>query len=116
MGFSKAMSSGWLQVNKTAEGGPRVMRKVRPTYFPGKATHAVDFSKFQGKQILVPKIEQFENSEIKLKGCMKKKPQVTLDILVKFSFSLQGSEKQFAWRILQFMSLRDISRSFTMFD
>ena len=67
------MSSGWLQVNKTAEGGPRVMRKVRPTYFPGKATHAVDFSKFQGKQILVPKIEQFENSEIKLKGCVKKK-------------------------------------------
>ena len=36
MGFSKAMSAGWLQVDKTAEGGPRVMRKVRPTYFPGK--------------------------------------------------------------------------------
>ena len=29
MGFSKAMSAGWLQVNKNAEGGPRVMRKVR---------------------------------------------------------------------------------------
>ena len=28
MGFSKAMSAGWLQVNKKAEGGPRVLRKV----------------------------------------------------------------------------------------
>ena len=28
VGFSKAMSSGWLRVDKTAEGGPRVFRKV----------------------------------------------------------------------------------------
>ena len=31
VGFSKAMSAGWLQMDKTAAGGPRVMRKVRPT-------------------------------------------------------------------------------------
>ncbi|KAJ8040276.1 Phenylalanine--tRNA ligase alpha subunit A [Holothuria leucospilota] len=29
VGFSKAMSAGWLQVDKQADGGPRVMRKVR---------------------------------------------------------------------------------------
>jgi hypothetical protein len=28
IGFSKAMAKGWLSVNKKAEGGPRVMRKV----------------------------------------------------------------------------------------
>ncbi|XP_015775509.1 PREDICTED: phenylalanine--tRNA ligase alpha subunit-like [Acropora digitifera] len=28
VGFSKAMSAGWLQVNKKAEGGPRVLRKA----------------------------------------------------------------------------------------
>ena len=27
MGFSKAMSSGWISIDKTAEGGPRVYRK-----------------------------------------------------------------------------------------
>lgn len=31
VGFSKAMSAGWLQVNKKAEGGPRVLRKVTNT-------------------------------------------------------------------------------------
>jgi len=41
VGFSKAMSAGWLQVNKTAEGGPRVMRKVRPTYFPRKIIYGI---------------------------------------------------------------------------
>lgn len=29
VGFSKAMSAGWLLVDKSAEGGPRVKRKVR---------------------------------------------------------------------------------------
>lgn len=29
VGFSKAMSAGWLLLNKNAEGGPRVTRKVR---------------------------------------------------------------------------------------
>ncbi len=29
VGFSKAMSSGWLRIDKKAEGGPRVFRKVR---------------------------------------------------------------------------------------
>ena len=28
VGFSKAMSSGWIWINKAAEGGPRVFRKV----------------------------------------------------------------------------------------
>ncbi|XP_041474896.1 phenylalanine--tRNA ligase alpha subunit-like [Lytechinus variegatus] len=28
IGFSKAMSAGWLEVNKKCEGGPRVLRKV----------------------------------------------------------------------------------------
>ncbi|XP_038067920.1 phenylalanine--tRNA ligase alpha subunit-like [Patiria miniata] len=28
IGFSKAMSAGWLEVNKSAAGGPRIMRKV----------------------------------------------------------------------------------------
>ena len=28
VGFSKAMSAGWLQVDKKAEGGPKVLRKV----------------------------------------------------------------------------------------
>ena len=28
VGFSKAMSAGWLKINKQAEGGPRVFRKV----------------------------------------------------------------------------------------
>ena len=28
IGFSKAMSVGWLEVNKGAEGGPRIRRKV----------------------------------------------------------------------------------------
>lgn len=41
VGFSKAMSAGWLQVDKTAEGGPRVMRKVRSTqYVPGKNVYS----------------------------------------------------------------------------
>lgn len=29
IGFSKAMSSGWLSVDKSAEGGTKVFRKVR---------------------------------------------------------------------------------------
>ena len=29
VGFSKAMSAGWLQVDKKADGGPRVIRKVK---------------------------------------------------------------------------------------
>ncbi len=28
IGFSKAMSSGWLSIDKKAEGGPRLRRKV----------------------------------------------------------------------------------------
>ena len=28
IGFSKAMSAGWLSVDKNAEGGTRVLRKV----------------------------------------------------------------------------------------
>ena len=28
IGFSKAMSSGWLKIDKSGEGGPRVFRKV----------------------------------------------------------------------------------------
>ena len=28
IGFSKAMSGGWLRIDKQAEGGPRVFRKV----------------------------------------------------------------------------------------
>lgn len=41
VGFSKAMSAGWLQMDKTAEGGPRVMRKVRPTQdIPGKNVYS----------------------------------------------------------------------------
>lgn len=28
VGFSKAMSLGWIQIDKTAKGGPRVMKKV----------------------------------------------------------------------------------------
>ena len=28
VGFSKAMSAGWLRIDKSAEGGPRVFRKV----------------------------------------------------------------------------------------
>jgi len=35
------MSAGWLQMDKTAEGGPRVMRKVRPTQdIPGKNVYS----------------------------------------------------------------------------
>jgi len=35
------MSAGWLQMDKTAEGGPRVMRKVRSTqYVPGKNVYS----------------------------------------------------------------------------
>ena len=28
IGFNKAMAAGWLVIDKNAEGGPRVMRKV----------------------------------------------------------------------------------------
>ena len=28
VGFSKAMSNGWIRLDKTAEGGARVYRKV----------------------------------------------------------------------------------------
>lgn len=28
VGFSKAMSAGWLEVDKKVEGGPKVLRKV----------------------------------------------------------------------------------------
>ena len=28
VGFSKAMSAGWIRMDKSAEGGPRVFRKV----------------------------------------------------------------------------------------
>ena len=28
IGFSKAMSAGWLRIDKQAQGGPRVFRKV----------------------------------------------------------------------------------------
>ena len=28
IGFNKAMAAGWLSIDKKAEGGPRVMRKV----------------------------------------------------------------------------------------
>lgn len=28
IGFSKAMSAGWLRIDKKAEGGPRLYRKV----------------------------------------------------------------------------------------
>lgn len=28
IGFSKAMSEGWLRIDKAAEGGPRIYRKV----------------------------------------------------------------------------------------
>ena len=28
VGFSKAMSAGWIYIDKAAEGGPRVFRKV----------------------------------------------------------------------------------------
>lgn len=28
VGFSKAMSAGWLSIDKSAEGGPRVFRKT----------------------------------------------------------------------------------------
>lgn len=28
VGFSKAMSLGWIQIDKAAEGGPRVTKKV----------------------------------------------------------------------------------------
>jgi len=28
IGFSKAMSEGWLNIDKAAEGGPRIFRKV----------------------------------------------------------------------------------------
>ena len=34
VGFSKAMSAGWIKVDKAAEGGPRVLRKV--IYIRGK--------------------------------------------------------------------------------
>ena len=29
VGFSKAMSNGWLRVDKSTKGGPRIFRKVR---------------------------------------------------------------------------------------
>ena len=29
IGFSKAMSAGWIAVDKKAEGGPKVTKKVR---------------------------------------------------------------------------------------
>ena len=75
VGFSKAMSAGWLEVNKTAEGGPRVIRKVRPTYFPGKkTTHTVDFFRnCKGNENwFKKKIEQFKKSGVKLKGRVEK--------------------------------------------
>ena len=28
VGFSKAMQAGWIQMDKKAEGGPRVFKKV----------------------------------------------------------------------------------------
>jgi len=35
------MSAGWLQMDKTAEGGPRVMRKVRSRQsIPGKNVYS----------------------------------------------------------------------------
>ena len=32
VGFSKAMSAGWISVDKKAEGGPKVLRKVNFTF------------------------------------------------------------------------------------
>ena len=29
IGFSKGMSEGWIQIDKKAEGGPRIFKKVR---------------------------------------------------------------------------------------
>lgn len=31
IGFNKAMAKGWLSMDKKAEGGPRIMRKVLST-------------------------------------------------------------------------------------
>lgn len=32
IGFSKAMQAGWIEMDKKAEGGPKVFRKVNITY------------------------------------------------------------------------------------
>ena len=32
VGFSKAMQAGWIQMDKKAEGGPRVFKKVTLQY------------------------------------------------------------------------------------
>ena len=52
----------------------------------------------------------------KWRGALEKSPIIDSWSHGKLFFPVQGSEKQFAWRILQFMSLRDISCSITMFD
>ena len=100
MGFSKAMSAGWLQVDKTAEGGPRVMRKVRPTYFPGKNNSYSGFFELPRETKIGSKNRVVQEIRGKTEGACGKK---SLDLISNSPFLYGKVKKQFPWKIMQFI-------------
>ncbi|XP_033637091.1 phenylalanine--tRNA ligase alpha subunit-like [Asterias rubens] len=79
IGFSKGMSAGWLEVNKTAEGGPRIMRK---------ASSIVDKVQEQLKKVHKGDIESLtdkERSELK-------KRKLVQEVTVNTFLVMKGSE------------------------
>ena len=72
IGFSKAMSAGWLRIDKNAEGGPRVFRKVSSIdcCFSSSDTLSLPLLVTVGHSMLENANQAYLCLPVKLSGCI----------------------------------------------